>query len=157
MPPRIRHMTCCTASASKKGSQGVLSTRASSSCSSQRGGGGGGGGSVSTNGNDAAGVNTPSDNVNFKWNECLKEGIMTGKPLFENLSTAHRAWEGMSSQKRALFDPIGCLLCVALSVFEDEENPYFYDQYFSGMDGAKFFLQKLFLRLEGKGQQRSGR
>ena len=112
----------------------AASTRAASLRCSKEGDGG--------DGTDVS-ENDEADDGKWDWEDCPKEGVMTGKALFENIGAVHRAWDGMSSTKRTAFDPSGCLLCVDLSVYEDEENPYLYNSFFSGMDRSTFFSKEV--------------
>eukprot|EP00957_Ditylum_brightwellii_P029832 2256699-Ditylum_brightwellii.AAC.1 len=43
------------------------------------------------------------------------------------------AFSRLKSAERKAFNPTGCLFAVKLSLYEDEESPYLYKQYFCGM------------------------
>ena len=53
----------------------------------------------------------------------LKDGFMTGCPLFENKDDGYTAFSNLTVTQKKSFDPKGCLLAVKLSLYEDDESP----------------------------------
>eukprot|EP00957_Ditylum_brightwellii_P068331 5187114-Ditylum_brightwellii.AAC.1 len=61
-----------------------------------------------------------------------------GCPLFENTNDGYTAFSNLTVVQRKSFDPKGYLLAVKLSLYEDEESPYLYKEYFCGMSNTVF-------------------
>eukprot|EP00957_Ditylum_brightwellii_P170679 12991764-Ditylum_brightwellii.AAC.1 len=61
---------------------------------------------------------------------------MTGLPLFSSVEEAFQAYGSLTKYERNQFDLSGCILCVKLSLYEDDEDdedPYLYKDYFDGI------------------------
>eukprot|EP00957_Ditylum_brightwellii_P183674 13990144-Ditylum_brightwellii.AAC.1 len=52
----------------------------------------------------------------------------------------YTAFSNLTVAQRKSFDPKKYLLAVKLSLYEDEESPYLYKQYFRGMSKTNFLL-----------------
>eukprot|EP00957_Ditylum_brightwellii_P170532 12980995-Ditylum_brightwellii.AAC.1 len=62
-----------------------------------------------------------------------KDGFTSGRPVFLLIDDGLLAFQNLLPSQKKAFDPTGRLLSVQLRLYKDEELPYLYWQYFSGM------------------------
>ncbi|MGB2303383.1 MAG: hypothetical protein ACPH6D_02240, partial [Candidatus Puniceispirillales bacterium] len=75
------------------------------------------------------------------------DGVMTGSPLFSSMEEAFQMYGSLTNHERNRFDPSGCILCVKLSLYEDDEDPYLYKDYFDGMSKNEWSTTYLVLEV----------
>ena len=67
-----------------------------------------------------------------------REGFTTGNLHFESVNKGYEVFSALSTSQQKAFYPKGCLIAVKLSLYEDDDSPYLYKQYFCGMSKKEF-------------------